>query len=63
MWVARNGHYAVAKLLLEQGAGVGLADKDSRTALCKAQAFNYQDVVELLQQYKLKAGGNAEEEG
>ena len=47
-WAAENGHEAVVRLLLENGAGVDVKSSNGRTALNEAAAGGHEAVVRLL---------------
>jgi ankyrin repeat protein len=47
-WAAGNGHEAVVKLLLEQGAELESKDEDGQTPLWWAAAMGREAVVKLL---------------
>ncbi|MCB9228627.1 MAG: ankyrin repeat domain-containing protein [Deltaproteobacteria bacterium] len=47
-WAARNGHRAVAELLIQAGADVNQADNDGRSPLYWAAWQGKKDIVELL---------------
>ena len=48
MLAARNGHAAVAAVLLRHGADVAARDNERMTALAQARALGRDEVVDLL---------------
>jgi ankyrin repeat protein len=48
LYAAENGHEAVVKLLLEQGAELETKDLDGRTPLSRAVENGHEAVVKLL---------------
>lgn len=49
-FAARDGHTAIVALLLENGANRKLRDKQGKSALVYAQAWNRKKIVRLLRQ-------------
>ena len=59
MWAAANGHVAVVKALLAEGADPSAADKDGNTALMAAAREGHLEVFALIQQHLLHLSGES----
>ncbi len=54
MMAARNGHAAVAAMLLRHGADVAALDNEGMTALAQARALGRDEVVDLLRRQETR---------